>query len=165
MTTFRSDLQLALRLLTKKPGFTLIAVLTLALGIAVNATMFSIVSAFLLRRPWGREPERIVVISSVNPNPSYSPDRFPVSAPNYLAWRSANDVFPDMAAADEYRTANLTGLAEHVRGVESRDEETATGESARGAALRGCVAQLFQRARRLDTNGSHLRRSRRPGRT
>src|SRR5712692_10721414 len=103
METLRSDLRLAIRMLLKKPGFTAAAVLTLALGIAVNATMFSLVSAFLLRRPPGREPERVAVVSSVNPAPSFHANVNHVSAPNYLAWRETNYVFADMAAADEYR--------------------------------------------------------------
>lgn len=107
MTTVQSDLQLALRLLAKKPGFTMVAVLTLALGIAVNATMFSMVSAFLLRRPSGQQLDRVAVVASVRPGGGFLPDVNPVSAPNYLAWRQANDVFTDMAAADEFRTANL----------------------------------------------------------
>jgi predicted permease len=102
------DLQFGARMLRKSPGFTAVAVVTLALGIAVNATMFSLVSAFLLRRPPGREPQRVVVVSSVNPNQAFQADAYPVSAPNYLAWRQANHVFADMAAADEYRTVNLT---------------------------------------------------------
>ena len=57
MQTFRADLRLAFRMLAKKPGFTVVAVLTLALGIAVNATMFSLVSAFLLRRPPVHDPD------------------------------------------------------------------------------------------------------------
>jgi putative ABC transport system permease protein len=102
------DLRYAVRGLVKSPGFTTAAVLTLALGIAVNATMFSLVSAFLLRRPPGREPERVAVVTSINPAPAFLADANPVSAPNYLAWRGANDVFADIAAADEYRNVSLT---------------------------------------------------------
>lgn len=61
------DLRYSVRGIRKSPGFTAAAVLTLALGITVNATMFSLVSAFLLRRPPGRAPERIAVITSHQP--------------------------------------------------------------------------------------------------
>src|SRR5258708_8429364 len=108
MESLHSDLGLAIRMLLKKPGFTAAAVVTLALGIAVNATMFSMVSAFLLRRPPGREPERVAVVSSVNPAPGFQADANPVSAPNYFAWREANHVFAETAAADEYRTVSLS---------------------------------------------------------
>ena len=108
METLLNDLRLAVRMLRKNPGFTSIAVLTLALGIAVNATMFSLVSAFLLRRPPGQQPERVAVVCSVDPNGNFLPDTNPVSAPNYLAWREANHVFADLAAADEYRAVSLT---------------------------------------------------------
>src|SRR6266436_6842383 len=106
--TLLQDLRYAVRQLFKSPGFTTAAVLTLALGIAVNATMFSLVSAFLMGRPPGHEPERVAVITSVNPAGGFLPDTNPVSAPNYFAWREANHVFADMAAADEYRTVSLT---------------------------------------------------------
>src|SRR5215471_13116830 len=108
METLLNDLRLAVRMLRKNPGFTSIAVLTLALGIAVNATMFSLVSAFLLRRPPGREPSRVAVISGVNSVQSFQSDLNGVSAPNYLAWREANHVFVEMVVADDYRTVNLT---------------------------------------------------------
>src|SRR5712692_9834153 len=108
MEALRSDLRLAIRMLLKKPGFTAAAVLTLALGIAVNATMFSMVSAFLLRRPPGREPERVAVVTSVNPAPGFQADANPVSAPNYFAWRDANHVFTATAGADEFRTVSLS---------------------------------------------------------
>lgn len=108
MQTLRSDLQLALRLLAKKPGFTAVAVLTLALGIAINASMFSMVSAFLLRRPPVRNPDRILVVSTVNPNPVFHPDASGVSAPNYIDWRQANNVFAETTASDQYRSVNLT---------------------------------------------------------
>jgi len=105
---FLMDLRYGLRMLRKDTGFTAVAVLTLALGIAVNATMFSLVSGFLLARPPGREPERVAAITSVNPAGGFLPDASAVSAPNYLAWRQANHVFEDMAAADVYRTVNLS---------------------------------------------------------
>ena len=108
METMLQDLRYALRQLRKNPGFTSIAVLTLGLGIAINATMFSMVSAFLLRRPPGREPERVAVVSTVDPAQGFQADASPVSVPNYLAWREANHVFADMAAANEYRTVSLT---------------------------------------------------------
>jgi len=90
---FLMDLRYGLRMLRKDTGFTAVAVLTLALGIAVNATMFSLVSGFLLARPPGREPERVAVVTSVNPAGGFLPDASAVSAPNYLAWRQANHVF------------------------------------------------------------------------
>ncbi len=102
-----SDCQYGVRQLRKNPGFTVIAVLTLALGIAVNTTMFSLVSAFLLRRPPGQDPERVAVVTSVDPGRSFEPDASPVSAPNYLAWREANQVFSDTAASDEDRSTNF----------------------------------------------------------
>ena len=102
------DLRYAVRALFKNPGFTIAVVITLALGIAVNATMFSLVSAFLLRRPVVHEPDRVVVVTSINPARGFLPDSNPVSAPNYFAWREATDVFSDISAADEYRTVSLT---------------------------------------------------------
>ena len=104
-----ADMKFAMRQLLRGPGFTATAVLTLALGIAVNATMFSLVSAFLLPRLPGRNPQNVVVVSSVNLNRSDGADTAPVSAPNYLAWRGHSRVFAAMAAADEYRTVSLTG--------------------------------------------------------
>ena len=133
METLRSDLRLAIRMLLKKPGFTAAAVVTLALGIAVNATMFSMVSAFLLRRPPGREPERVAVVSSVNPAPGFQADANPVSAPNYFAWREANHVFAETAAADEYRTLSLSSQGS----LPAADQNAATGqpEALRSAAV------------------------------
>src|SRR5690242_3724621 len=125
------DLRFGLRMLRKNPGFTAIAALTLALGIAVNATMFSLVSAFLLRQPPGREPSRIAVISGVSPAQSFQSDLNGVSAPNYLAWREANHVFEEVAAADEFRTVSLTAQSSDLRG-----QLTSTG---RPEALRASV--------------------------
>src|SRR5258708_29454376 len=99
---FLMDLRYGLRMLRKDTGFTAVAVLTLALGIAVNATMFSLVSGFLLARPPGREPERALSITSVNPAGGILPPASAVSAPKYVALPPANHVFERIARADGY---------------------------------------------------------------
>jgi putative ABC transport system permease protein len=88
-----ADLRFALRQLIKSPGFTTTAVITLALGIAVNATMFSLVSAFLLPHLPGRDSKSLVVVSSVNPDARFQADTNPVSPPNYSAWANDSRVF------------------------------------------------------------------------
>jgi putative ABC transport system permease protein len=103
-----ADLRYAVRQLAKSPGFTVTTVATLFLGIAVNTSMFSLVSAFLLARLPGSETERLVAVSSINPDGSFQADTNPVSVPNYLAWSRDSRVFAEMAAADEYRTGNLS---------------------------------------------------------
>ncbi len=108
LDTFFQDMRYAARGIVKSPGFNLAAVVTLAMGIAVNASIFSMVSGFLLRLPPGREPARVLVITSISPARGFVPDAYPVSAPNFLAWRSASNLFEGMAADDENRVFNLT---------------------------------------------------------
>ena len=108
MRTAVQDLIYGLRQLRKNPGFTGVAVITLALGISVNSTMFSLVSAFMLRRPPVHEPDRVVVISAIDLAQGFHADASTVSIPNYLAWRSGTDLFSEMAASDDYRTTSLT---------------------------------------------------------
>jgi len=111
------DLRYGVRQLVKKPGFTAIAVLTLAAGIGINASMFSMVSGIILRRPPGYQPDRIGVVAGIDPASGFQADNTTISIPNYLAWRGANNVFQEMAAADEYHTASLNsqGESESVR--------------------------------------------------
>jgi putative ABC transport system permease protein len=109
MNGLLQDVSYALRQLRKSPGFAIVSVTTLSLGIAVNATMFSLVSGFLLQRPGVSDPDRIVVVSSVNPAPGFHTDASSVSAPNYLTLQQANHVFSDIAANNEYQTVSLGG--------------------------------------------------------
>src|SRR5262249_19852161 len=112
METIVQDLRYAIRQLLKNPGFTAVAVVTLALGIGINATMFSLVSGIMLRRPPGHDPDHIAVVAGIDPGNGYQPDTAAVSIPNYLAWRDANHVFSEMAASDAFRTVSLTGQHE-----------------------------------------------------
>ncbi len=104
LETFSSDLRFALRMLGKNPGFTLIAVLTLALGIGANTAIFSVVNTVLLKPFAYRDPARIVMFHNVFPGGrtgSASPTEF-----NW--WRQQTQPFQDVSAYD-FDVANLTG--------------------------------------------------------
>src|SRR5215831_1460304 len=89
------DLRYGARMLRKNPGFTLIAVLTLALGIGANSAIFSLVNTILLRPLPVREPQRLV---SVFPTILRTGEARALSYPNYVDVRDRNNVFTDMAA-------------------------------------------------------------------
>jgi predicted permease len=111
------DLRFAARMLRKNPGFTLVAVLTLALGISSNATIFSFVNAVLYKRPPVYKPDRVLVVYGTTLKASgwdlLGLNR--VSAPNYFAWKRDNQVFTDVAAIEPYGSVNLTGGGEPER--------------------------------------------------
>ena len=98
------DVRYALRTLARRPGFTAIAVITLALGIGANTAIFSVVYGVLLRPLDYPEPERLVALRESNP--LKQPDS-QISPGNFLDWQQQNTVFSDLAA---YRTVsyNLT---------------------------------------------------------
>ncbi len=85
LETLFQDLRFGARMLFKNPGFTLIAVATLALGIGANTAIFSVVNAVLLRALPYPEPERLVFIEEINPGRGWM--HFNVSAPNFADWR------------------------------------------------------------------------------
>ena len=98
-----NDLRYAIRMLLKSPGFTAVAVLTLALGIGANTAIFSVVNAVLLRPVYGLDPQRLVTVSAKSRGSSYDA----VSAPDLIDWREQSRSFAWMGA---YATEDLTIL-------------------------------------------------------
>jgi len=101
METIFQDLRYSLRNLAKTPAFTVVALITLALGIGANTAIFSVVNAVLLRALPYREPDRLVVLLHDGRNPA--------SHGNFLDWKRDNHVFENMAAAESW-SPNLSGV-------------------------------------------------------
>src|SRR5271166_2135575 len=93
------DFRYALRQLRRSPGFTAIAVVTLALGIGANTAIFSAVHAVLLKPLPYSDADRLVVVWEQNPHRGWFENI--VSAANYLDWRQQNHVFSGLAAFDD----------------------------------------------------------------
>ena len=112
LADFLHDLRYALRMLLKNPGFTIVAVIALALGIGANTAIFSVVNTVLLRPLPYRDPERLVMVWEDASKHGYPRDTPAVA--NYVDWRDQNQVFESMAAiADE--SFNLTGAGDPER--------------------------------------------------
>jgi putative ABC transport system permease protein len=101
MTTVWQDIRYALRMLTKNPGVSAIALLTLALGIGANTAIFSVVSAVLLQPLPYQNPERLVSLWENVPEHG----RWRVAPANFFDWKKQNTVFTDVVA---YGSATLT---------------------------------------------------------
>src|SRR5260370_16627539 len=93
METIVQDLRYALRQLHKNPGFTAVAVLTLALGIGANTAIFSVVDAIFLRPLPFANSKRIYVVSKAH----NQLNRFSISFPLFLAWQHQKHMFEHLA--------------------------------------------------------------------
>ena len=113
MQTLLQDIRYAVRMLVNNPGFTIVAVLTLALGIGANTALFSVVNGVLLNPLPFSAPDQLVALYTNRVHL----ERASISYPNFLDWQRENHSFVSLAAfrSDDF---NLTGAgeAEHIRG-------------------------------------------------
>ena len=112
METLLQDLRYGFRMLRKNPAFTIIAVLTLALGIGANSSIFSAVEAVLLRPLPYKDSARLVVIWS-DMHRRHGPVHEWTNAADFYDWRTQNKSFEDMALFDTWGPT-LTGRGEPV---------------------------------------------------
>src|SRR5918998_3603188 len=108
LETLWQDLRYGARMLLKQPGFTMIAVLTLSLGIGANTAIFSIVNAVLLRPFPYHAPEQLVTLGEFAPRAS-------VSYPNFVDWRAQSTFFESVSAVRSNESYNFTGAGEPER--------------------------------------------------
>src|SRR5690242_10020702 len=106
------DLRYAVRQLRKSPGFTAVALLTLALGIAATTVIFSVMNVTVLKRLDFPDPDRLMLVWETFGNDPNNTDI--VSAPNFWDFRLMNHVFEDMAIFDSAgRGYNLAANGSH----------------------------------------------------
>jgi putative ABC transport system permease protein len=99
------DVRYGLRMLRKSPGFTAVALLTLALGIGANTSIFSVVYGVLLRPLPYQDSDSVIVLNETTPKVG----RVSVSYPNFVDWRSWNHTFSRMTAVTSV-SYNLAGV-------------------------------------------------------
>src|SRR5581483_10294617 len=103
----QQDFHFALRQLRKAPGFTAVAVLTLALGIGANTAVFSVVYSALLQPLPYRDASRLMILNETTPNVGV----VSVSYPNFLDWRAQSHSFSQISALSAV-SFNLSGITE-----------------------------------------------------
>jgi putative ABC transport system permease protein len=108
--TVSLDVRIAIRSLLKNPGFLVVVILSLALGIAANSTIFSVLDTFLYRPLPYPQPDKLVVIWETEPA---HPDRtIPPPIAELVDWQKQNHVFEDIALISFNDTASVSGLGE-----------------------------------------------------
>ena len=170
MQTLRQDLRYGVRMLTKNPGFTVVAVLALTLGIGANTAIFSVVNSVLLRPLPYSEPGRLVQLWEVDARKKTS--EMPASYPNFADWRDQKNAFEEVAAYSDW-TFNLTGTGEPERirsaiispaffstlGIKPiRGRIFLSGEDERGKDLVAVISESLWR-RRFDSDPNIVGRS------
>jgi putative ABC transport system permease protein len=105
METLYQDLRYGIRMLVKNPGFTIVAVITMALGIGANTALFSVVNGVLLKSLPFKDPDRLVF--AMETNAKFPPPGIGSSTLNYRDWKEQNQSFETLSARQSF-TANLT---------------------------------------------------------
>ena len=108
LETLIQDLCYGARTLRKSPGFTLVAVLTLALGIGANTAIFSVINAVLLKPLPFKDPSRLVQLWETEP----APGNFPLTGPDYLDWQAQNTTLESSALYSWPRSFNASSSGE-----------------------------------------------------
>ena len=116
LEAFRQDLKYATRMFFKNPGFTAVAVLTLALGIGANTAIFTVVNSLMLKPLPFKEPDRLVVLSTIFQR--LNSDRGAVSYPDFQDWKAQTDLF-EAVSVFNHASFEVTGSnePERIRGL------------------------------------------------
>src|SRR4051812_31032370 len=101
-------MRFALRQLLKNPGFTAVAVLTLALGIGANTAIFSVVNGVLLKPLPYPKPERLVTLWERSPERGVDQER--ISGPNFMDWREQSSSFEQMSVSPGWQGSSEFNL-------------------------------------------------------
>ncbi|MGE5326264.1 MAG: ABC transporter permease, partial [Deltaproteobacteria bacterium] len=112
LETLLQDVRYGLRQLRRNPGFTIVAVLTLALGIGANTAIFSVVNTTLLRPLPYKNPDALVWATE---RMAFMPGVAMVNGPDFMAWKNRNRVFQQIGAFNAGVGANLTGTGQPIR--------------------------------------------------
>jgi putative ABC transport system permease protein len=145
MNRIAADFRFALRGLLRAPGFTLVVLLTLGLGIGANTTMFGVAEAVLWRPMPYVMPERLVQIWETNPLKRWTDA--PVAPANFADWQKRNSVFTELAAYDAADLKGATGFDVFLSGAgepQRLKAITATGNLFRVLGVKPLLGRTFR---------------------